>query len=261
MSNPPLSMHKGFCKYFEHFSRNGMPELPMPADANKGKAPAFPHKEGSNYDAKALDIYENPEKWGAWFERHGHQLNVLLTDWYVIDCDSPEALKFVEEHLATQFPHDFNNCPMQETRKGMHFVFLRPTNCDHYYTANAMGFTPQVGGTKLPIDIITVTSTGTRGNLNVWPSKNKRWVEGRSIFDISPEPLSQELYIYLDEHFIGKRASVPSQPTQPKKARQLQSKATPQTAARERVALGARQQLYTQFIINNCQIDGQPSVQ
>ena len=53
----------------------------------------------------------------------------------------------------------------------------------------------------MEIDCCTLASTGTRGNINVFPSKNKIWI--RSIHEYPPQVMTDRMYEYLDKHYIG----------------------------------------------------------
>ena len=89
-------------------------------------------------------------------------------------------------------------CPLQKTRKGFHYFFVRPTGCTHFNKARAYR---NKEGELIEIDCCTISSTGTRGNINVFPSKNKIWL--RSIHEYPPQVMSGRLYEYLDKHYIG----------------------------------------------------------
>ena len=225
--------------------------VPMPAKPDT-KQPMYAHKAPADYDAQAAkihaDLTSDDPKVRRRASLEGKALNLLLEGVYVIDSDTPGACEWITMTLIPMFPGDFETCPMQKTRKGMHYFFRRPAVCDHYNSARAL----EVDGVPLEIDICTVTSTGTRGNINVAPSKNKEWV--RSIHDHPLKELSGELYRYLDSIFIGKRANAvrpirPGQPVQP--IRQGQPVQPARRATLAVPELTGRQIFYTEMVLQH----------
>lgn len=236
----------------------------MPMMAKKdSKQPIFKHAAPADYDSRCAQIIHEavsgtPQQRDYW-ERtmEDRAVNILLHSLYVIDCDSPKAVEWMKTEVIPKFPSDFDTCPLQSTRKGFHYIFLRPEACDHFNGARAIA----VDGAKLDIDICTVASTGTRGNLNVWPSVNKAWI--RSIHEHPPKELSKELYTYLDARFVGKRSS-----TAPPKPRSFLSNvevlgsnpAPPPPQAEREALLTAQQRLYQEFVIDCSTVEGVMSV-
>jgi hypothetical protein len=132
MTQENCTAYEAYRRYYGLMQRLGLErDVPVPVDPVK-KHTAFKHKD-ADYDATALGIYGDPAKWSRVFERRGYGVSLLLADLYVIDCDSEEAVRKIETEVAPSFPDDFGCCPVQETRKGRHYVFLRPAGgCDHY---------------------------------------------------------------------------------------------------------------------------------
>lgn len=126
-----------------------------------------------------------------------YKLNLLLDDIVVLDMDDEEAMQFFEENLNVgDFKHEFARAPLQKTRKGYHYLFLRPPGCTWVYMANSFG---DIAPNKArSMDMITVTgSNRTRGNLAVWPSKNKMWI--RSLHDWPLHRMSEGLAARVSE--------------------------------------------------------------
>ena len=85
----------------------------------------------------------------------------------------------------------------------------RETALTHFNKARAY---KNEQGQPIEIDCCTSASTGTRGNINVFPSNNKTWL--RSIHEFPPLVMSDRLYQYLDQHYIGlkNKASTKTKP-------------------------------------------------
>jgi len=258
---------KEYIRLFVLSVKNKWGCLPILARADT-KQPVHKHASPHDYDSKAAQLVAEmdgtPAQQAHWNrEMSRYSLNLLLDELYVIDCDSPEAFQWVQDELIRRFPAEFEDCPMQQTRKGMHFIFLRPPGCDHYFSSRAVTLPD---GTKPEIDICTVTSTGTRGNLNVHPSPNKQWV--RSIHDYPPKVLSAELYTYLDSIFTGKRMSnavIKPAPrhrvaSQVREAQPDGSVTVRTVVASPNTELTPRQQLYTNFVIQRSMVEQRESV-
>jgi len=190
-----------FLRLYDLAVANDSRSLPILATADK-KCPIYPHKEG--YDERcatiAAEMRTKRDVWVDRVERNKWNLNLLLDDIYVIDLDTPEAATYFEQHIRPAFADDFERCPMQKTRKGAHYFFLRPEGCTHFNRPRAYA---GGDGNALEIDCCTVTSTGTRGNINVYPSTNKVWV--RPIHTHPLQLMSPALYARLDEMYVGKR--------------------------------------------------------
>eukprot|EP00798_Chlamydomonas_sp_ICE-L_P008386 gene8386-biopygen12417 len=112
------------------------------------------------------------------------QWALLLDSLCVVDADSDDAVAKIEALQDPDIVHALSVCPIQNTSKGRHYVFIRPE------WADAEGYwdgARQVKG--FDADLKTRCSTGTRGVLAVCPSLNKTWVrepwaEGTKLVDI-----------------------------------------------------------------------------
>ena len=196
-----------FIRYYRLAKYNGSRSIPIRSlPPPKPKTPFDRHKE-VDYDLECERIIAGMRN-DRWWWAHkiwssGVRMNILLDDLYAIDLDGPDAVELFETVLRPAFPKEFEDCPLQETTKGTHYIFVRPTNCTHFYKSPGYQL---LDGTKLKMDCITVTggfnSKGqlTRGNLNVYPSKGKRWI--RSIHDYPPRVMSDGLYALLNRHYF-----------------------------------------------------------
>ena len=254
-----------FLQLYQLSVQHGWRCLPMLAKLDT-KQPIYKHAAPHDYDAVAAKMAaemdgtaEQQAHWDRKLERCS--LNMLLEELYVIDSDSPEASEWLQQEVIPRFADDFATCPMQKTRKGFHYIFQRPPNCDHFNTARAVTL---ADGRKPEIDICTITSTGTRGNLNIWPSANKQWV--RSIHECIPKAMSAELHAYLDSIFTGKRKSTTRVHPQASPVTAQSTQNTQNTQNTREVTVHAslpntpRQELYTEFIIRRSLKGGRESV-
>ena len=239
----------------------------LPDGRKQGKNPIHSHRAG-DYDSKCLNMGDEMVSSSHWQRKIEHDqlnLNLLLSTLLILDADSEEAKAFVDDVLAAQFPDDFRSCPIQSTAHGRHYFFMRPVECDHYNSAKCYCRTSQdalewVSATaerrrelRLDLDCITVTSTGTRGNINVWPSIGKQWLRklGDGDDEFMPQVLSPALYEYLDRLFIGKRAMPApgrSHHRVPPQRAPLDHTTTNLPSGRTTAPATAKQQVYTDFI-------------
>ena len=108
---------------------------------------------------------------------------VLLDTICVVDADDEAAVAQLEQ-LATNSVPELSYCPCQRTRKGMHYMFLRPE------WADAEGYwdgARQVEGCA--VDLKTRCSTGTRGMLVISPTPGKDWLPGRAPWEVKEIPV------------------------------------------------------------------------
>ena len=140
------------------------------------KQPMFAHKKEGEWSWERSDAYAE--------EHPGHESWGLLLDGLVaVDCDDEAAVAWVESQEDAETKAALTRCAVQETRKGRHYVFYRPS------WADAEGYwdgARQKG--ELAVDVKTRCSTGTRGLLTVAPSKDKRWQAGRAPWEIGELP-------------------------------------------------------------------------
>jgi hypothetical protein len=190
-----------FIRYFDLAKANGSRSLPMRATADK-KNPIDKHAN-EDYDTKCAEIVAgmqcHRDMWVDRVQRENWNLNLLVDDLYVIDLDTPEAVQYFQTTIIPKFEDEFSTCPLQKTRKGFHYFFVRPEGCAHFNKARA--YKDEQGTNPVEIDCCTIASTGTRGNINVFPSMNKVWL--RSIHEYPPKVMTDRLYEYLDKHYIG----------------------------------------------------------
>ena len=225
-----------FIRYYELSQVNESRSLPMRATAAQ-KNPIDKHAY-EDYDTKCeeivADMQSNRDLWVDRVEREQWNLNLLLDDLYVIDLDTTEAVEYFETIIMPKFEQEFATCPLQKTRKGFHYFFVRPEGCTHFNKARAY---KDEQGNAVEIDCCTIASTGTRGNINVFPSKNKSWV--RSIHEYPPQVMTDRLYEYLDKHYNGLKT---------KAARKT---VTGEKRQREEVTLNDTTKFWTDYIAKN----------
>jgi phage/plasmid-associated DNA primase len=129
-----------------------------------GKAPMFKHSKPGAWNAdKARDFHRRTPEHANW--------GMLLDKLVALDADDADAVRCIEALQDPDAAAALAVCPVQETRKGRHYLFLRPAWADEE------GFwdgARQVQG--IAVDVKTRCSTGTRGLLVVAPSDGKRWI-------------------------------------------------------------------------------------
>eukprot|EP00798_Chlamydomonas_sp_ICE-L_P000246 gene246-biopygen2238 len=128
------------------------------------KKPIVCHKEPGQWSMEKAHIYmvKNPEhaQWG-----------LLPDSLCVVDADSDDAVAKIEALQDPDVLEALLVCPIQQTNKGRHYLFIRPE------WADAEGYwdgARQVIG--FDADLKTRCSTGTRGVLAICPSLDKTWV-------------------------------------------------------------------------------------
>jgi phage/plasmid-associated DNA primase len=150
----------------------------MPAREG-GKLPMFAHKDGAytmnDFDKSGI---HKCDQFGAGI--------LLHSEIIVIDIDDHKLCKQYE----IDFP-DFSKTVQLETRKGKHYYFRRTTECDD---AGMLDGARQfhVDGIEIPVDIKTITSTGTKGYIAIPPSPNKKWLN----------PLGITNMLYMPDEFV-----------------------------------------------------------
>lgn len=126
-------------------------------DGNK-KNPKFKHSDGNWTNKKFLQA----KKQG----KSSKRISILTGDLVVFDFDNQDAYNKMYE----LFPNDFNiNKTINEsTTKGSHWYFKRPTIFDQEDIFTKINIDSKV-------DMITIYSSGTRGNIVCAPSSGKNW--------------------------------------------------------------------------------------
>jgi phage/plasmid-associated DNA primase len=129
----------------------------------------FKHKGDAEWTWATVDAFvrSNP----------GHrEWSLLLDRLCVVDADDTETVAWIE---GLGLP-ELADCPVQATRKGRHYFFLRPA------WADVEGFWD--GARQHPThaaDFKTLCATGSRGVIAVEPSTGKAWLEGRAPWDVA----------------------------------------------------------------------------
>lgn len=95
---------------------------------------------------------------------------LLLDGLCVIDCDDSQAVAWAEGEIGDLM----EGCAVQETKKGKHYMFLRPDWADDEGFYDGARQTMVKG---LQLDLKTMCSTGTRGLLSIAPTDGKRWLK------------------------------------------------------------------------------------
>ena len=119
------------------------------------KAPMFKHAKPGSWDAaKALDFAKRSPAHRQWA--------ILLDRLVAVDADNAETVAWLESIPDPDVVAAMSVCPVQETHKGRHYIFLRPAwaDDDRYWDGAR-----QVDG--VAVDVKTRCSTGTRGVLVV----------------------------------------------------------------------------------------------
>ena len=144
----------------------------MPIRPQK-KCPMFEHKkEGAWTELKLAEFIQRNPRHKAWA--------LLLDRLCVVDADTKDAVDWLERDIQDPDVRSaMDQCPIQLTKKGKHFLFLRPTWADEEgYWDGA-----RQKGNALEVDLKTICSTGTRGVLVVAPSDGNKWMDGRAPWD------------------------------------------------------------------------------
>ena len=143
------------------------------------KAPKHKHLGNAKWGWAEADAYANNnpthKAWG-----------MLLDGLVVIDADDAETVQWLErmEDEDGEVGEAMQRCAIQETRKGRHYMFLRPTWADEEgYFDGAR----QVDDAR-KVDMKSLCRTGTRGLLSVAPTEGKVWKEGRAPWELESIP-------------------------------------------------------------------------
>jgi putative DNA primase/helicase len=144
------------------------------------KAPKHKHLGKAKWGWAEADAYANNnpthKAWG-----------MLLDGLVVIDADDAETVQWLErmEDEDGEVGEAMQRCAIQETRKGRHYMFLRPTWADEegYYDGAR-----QVDDDARKVDMKSLCRTGTRGLLSVAPTEGKAWKEGRAPWELESIP-------------------------------------------------------------------------
>eukprot|EP00798_Chlamydomonas_sp_ICE-L_P000167 gene167-biopygen28 len=146
----------------------------MPMTTSDVKAPMFKHAGKAQWGWAEADAYANSNPthtpWG-----------MLLDGLVVVDADDAETVEWLEmmKYEEGEVGEAMQRCAIQETRKGRHYMFLRPQWADEegYYDGAR-----QVKHKE--VDMKTLCRTGTRSLLSVAPTEGKAWVKGRAPWEL-----------------------------------------------------------------------------
>jgi P4 family phage/plasmid primase-like protien len=156
------------------------------------KAPMKRHAGKAKWEWDDADAFvEKNQMHKAW--------GMLLDGLVVVDADDEETVAWVEGELGKLPEAEREGCAVQETKKGRHYVFLRPEWADGegYYDGAR-----QVEGRK--VDMKTKCSTGTRGLLSVAPTEGKRWM--RAPWELGPCGMVYMPRVLMEKVAKGRRA-------------------------------------------------------
>ena len=168
---------------------------PDETNGKKGKSPAFKHKDGKFKAEEATAFFSAPDG-----RAEKYFIGLRLTRLITIDVDS---LELAEGAMRERFPELWSDTvPRQRTKKGYHFVFARDDAVDRAGIVDGARKMWE-NGVELPVDIKTITSTGTAGILTVWPSPDKVWEV--SLLNVKPPPLPKSLLQWIISCFANKR--------------------------------------------------------
>lgn len=151
-------------------------DLLMPA--TKDKAPMYKHADNTWSWDLFQDFVTKKQEWTEYC--------ILLRSMVVLDFDDTALAYEWEEKYPVM-----TECPMQKTKKGVHYFFARTQLCDELKVYDKSRYLTDDQGRILEVDVKTVCSTGTAGLIMVHPSSNKTWV--RSLWDTPLPQIPEEL--------------------------------------------------------------------
>lgn len=146
-----------------------------------GKIPRYPHKDGVWTHEKAREhISECVD--GA--------ILLLSDELVVIDVDDLDMCNDLEGKMP-----EFKETVCTRTKKGKHYYFR--TTPEFKFTDKSRGLLER-NRKRIPIDIKTVTSKGTRGCISIPPSPGKTWI--KSLLENRPLVVPQAFINFKIEH-------------------------------------------------------------
>lgn len=169
------------------YRENGFVPIPL-----NGKRPLVSHKDGKWLGR--VDHMLKSDKIAVWDKDLGkmvdskwsdHPLGLIIHDQVVIDFDNKESIKEFE----VKYPDLFSRAHKQQTRKGLHLFFKRPKEFDDAHVYNTQDIVHKV-------DLLTrhakdpesdPESDPTGGNVQVFPSPGKKWLDGIPVASNLPE--------------------------------------------------------------------------
>lgn len=124
------------------------------------KFPSFPHVQGAwDWDKCGVFLRKNTRLFKE------YDIGILLHDLCVVDIDDDD----IRKEFETTYPV-LKSVPMEETKNGAHYFFLRSEKCDSH------GYYDGARQIRQGIDFKTRTQVGTSGFLVVSPSTDKTWI-------------------------------------------------------------------------------------
>lgn len=140
-----------------------------------GKIPLYKHKNGQ-YTSE--DFLNKGHK-----ECHYGCLIILPSSIIVIDVDDEDYCHTLEESIP-----DMTKTVTCKTSKGRHYYFQSTTKSKDVNMQDGARQLKASTGEAFPIDIKTLTSSGTGGVISIPPSPNKRWLRKLGNSQILPLP-------------------------------------------------------------------------
>lgn len=191
----------------QEFLQREYPDCCLMPSREDGKTPLYKHKT-KPYTPDMFKHYECV---------HG-AIILLGESLIVVDVDNKKLCEALEARFPDSFPHTV----ICEGKKGRHYYFYRTPNASHIRDGSgklsAVKTTKK--GTKvvrkLPIDVKTICTTGTRGVISIPPSPNKKWITELGVH--KPLPIPDDFIKFYDKHMQCK--------VKTKKTKQMDSSAT-----------------------------------
>jgi putative DNA primase/helicase len=155
-----------------------------------GKTPLLPHKNNA-YTPDMFKPYQCDK--GA--------IILLGKSLIVVDVDNLEWCG----RLEALFPNSFPQTVICKGKKGKHYYFCRTPNASHIMDSPGKlremkenQETRKMEEVKIPIDVKTLCSTGTRGVISIPPSPNKKWEKELGVH--KPLPIPDEFIDFYNKH-------------------------------------------------------------
>jgi phage/plasmid-associated DNA primase len=207
-----MDSHREYVQRLTTFLRTHYPLcIPIPSRNNmhptSTKTPAW----SFHVSIPADDLWARWERAGMGNCTGGIVLT-LRSGLIVVDVDSKEAAAALETCIPSM-----TDTAIQETKKGRHY-FFRATDASNragiYDSARGLvkrttlakhlgSMCHDGSSAKLPIDIKTTCTTGTGGIISIAPCANKKWHDGKALFEHPPADLPDELLAFI----VANRAS------------------------------------------------------
>lgn len=165
------------------------PGVTLMPSTKTGKLPKYKHKNNQYTSHDFLSCGHKECEDGC--------IMVLTKDIVVIDVDD-ETYCDTFENASQEFTHTV----CCKTRKGKHYYFRSTPKSLSVNMKDGARQMKLKNGEVLPIDIKTVTSTGTGGVISIPPSPNKQWIRKLGQCDILPLP--DTFVDFYTSHIVNK---------------------------------------------------------